>query len=289
MNTIIQNNIVCLRIRTFKTFKFVEIYFEGTKDHLQLPSKVPSRFEKRILDSFYYNNEIVVHVIDSNSAQCQLRNLQNILTDGMWLSESDWIPHGGCTEAKVPFISAVYGIPIRHYLTVAKYWRLIHERLGLSIYDAPIVVYHGTSKEYVKSILKDGLKPFDGMFGTGVYFGSFWKAYRFATLTQDYRDRDGAIFRCYAFWKRVYIRNHYAPECPCCGVPNYADHKQSWRSRNVDALYMYPMEYKNKWIVKNEEWCALDDSMVCYDTVAYSSRPIKDVTYNPWDRTVQIL
>lgn len=286
-----QNNIICLRIRSFKTYKFIEIYFEGISQqngYLQLPTQLPTRFEKRILDTLWYK-EATVFVIQSNATNCQRRNRENILADGMWLTESDWIPHGGCAEANVPFLSVVYGIPIRNYTVAAKYWRLIHERLAINYYDAPIVVYHGTAKEYVKSILKEGLKPFEGMFGLGVYFGSFWKAYRFATLTQDYQDREGAIFRCLSFWKRVYVRNHGPPECPCCGMPNYADHKQEWLKRNVDCLYMYPLQYKSKWIVKNEEWCAPNDEMICYDTIAYTERPIKNVTYNPWDRTVQIL
>jgi hypothetical protein len=75
--------------------------------------------------------------------------------------------------------------------------------LGLSLDDDPIIVYHGTAKDNVKMISKEGLKPSMGMLGHAIYLGSFWKAYRYAIMNVDFALRPGALFRVMGFWPRV--------------------------------------------------------------------------------------
>jgi hypothetical protein len=220
------------------------------------------------------------------------RTKENILKDGVWLVESDWLPKGGVPAANVPFIATFFGIRVQGTERLRKEWSEIQEKLEMKKEDAPIVVYHGTSKDYIKSILENGLKPSYGMFGDAIYFGSFWKSYRFACLTQDYQDRHGAIIRCLCFWTKTYLRNHdISPTCMCgnCkGVPTYADHLQQWAKTGADNVMLYPVILNGSWMIRNEEYAALTDSKVVLDTIGFAKRTTKD-NYEPWDRRVSIL
>lgn len=41
----------------------------------------------------------------------------------------------------------------------------VYTALKVNLYDDPIVVYHGTSKSNVKTIVQESMKPSQGMFG----------------------------------------------------------------------------------------------------------------------------
>jgi len=276
--------ILCVRKRSLLGHSFLEVFVQGSP--LRAPHDFPARFKGRVLrHAVLYH--WTVYEIQSDSQNCAQRNKQNIEKDGIWIIESDWIPHGSVPD-KVSGRSVLFGIPIQgfHQITF-EIWRNIQIYFGVNPHEAPISVYHGTDKQFLKSILQQGLRPSYGMFGNGVYFGSFWKAFRFATLTQDYKKRSGAIFRCLAFWKTVYIRNHYPAQCSCCTGKTYADHKGAWLASGKDVLYLYPtMLDSEKWAVKNEEWFVPQADKVFLDAFAYAERSTE--AYDPWARDICI-
>ena len=279
-------NPLFIRKRCLLGNSFLEVFVVWRAGSLQLPTEMPSRFKGRILRHAIVQS-FMVYEIQSDSQTCAQRNRQNIVQDGFWIIESDWIPHGGIPEKNIPGRSVLFGLPVTVSMTF-ELWRNIQLQFQVEPYDAPITVYHGTDKQFTKSILQQGLKASFGMFGTGIYFGSFWKAFRFATLTQDYEKRSGTIFRCLAFWRSVYIRNHTLPQCACCGpAKTYADHKGTWLSSGKDVLYLYPVMLDDKkWAVKNEEWFTPKADKVFLDSFAYAERPDGPggAAHDPWAR-----
>jgi hypothetical protein len=219
----------------------------------------------------------------------------------MWISIGDTIPRGQ--------ISNVYGFHLhkRVHETLTKFSAEIHAAAAAAAaaaangpsapngpstptaYLRPHVVYHGTHRDTLKQILHEGLRPTFGMLGHAIYFGSFWKAFRFATLTQDYKKRPGAIMRYYAFWPNIYMRNLYGPcKCSKCSSSLFAgcliaDHVCEW-SKHAPAVMVYPEANKP---ISNEEFASLDDSMVLLDSVAYATATTDH--HEPFNRSLQIL
>lgn len=331
----------CVRVRNVSGNEFLEVFAEGTPRGLRLPERLPPRFANRVIKTLQvaavpcgpcgpygppYRPAlpavVTVHVVNSvASAACGVRTKANILSDGMWLVESDWIPKGG-VPGHVPGVATAFGVPVYGFeaATMAA-WRAINDALHVDALQAPIVVYHGTAKDSVKKIVKETLQPTFGMFGTAVYFGSFWKAYRFAVLTQDYADREGATFRCLAFWRHVHVRNSTTrPTCDCTtcnGAVTYSDHLATWtRKRGIsgipaDAVLLLPVappptthgQSGPKGSVRNEEYAALTAERVHLDGVGFVKRRLGPTTvaavaavaaiaasqfYDPWDRSVCI-
>lgn len=72
------------------------------------------------------------------------------------------------------------------------------------------VMYHGTSSEAAESIVRTRLRagPTPAMLGVGVYFGTFWKACRYAMFenTRDWAERKdrlrGSVLRCIVRMKK---------------------------------------------------------------------------------------
>lgn len=82
------------------------------------------------------------------------------------------------------------------------------------------------------------------MLGTAIYFGSFWKAYRYAVMDSEWTPRVGAIFRVLAFWPRMFLDiPGCRPKCSCKECMAYAkvhgpdavswasDHLQTWSQK----------------------------------------------------------
>jgi hypothetical protein len=112
-----------------------------------------------------------------------------------------------------------------------------------------MVVYHGTHKDSMASILHEGLKASFGMLGTAVYLGSFWKAFRFQALTQDYKNDLELFADITLFWPTLVIRETYGP-CACCASP-VSDHTSVWKTI-ASAVFVKPGKH-----IKNEEFaCA---------------------------------
>lgn len=288
-----------LRIRTFKSISFLEVFFVFETNRFVAATHVP-RFDNRCtrIDSLAVGTTIMI--VDSKaSPSCNLRTRDNLVADGIWCVESDWTAKGGYpghrfppvdTKIHIPYVSTLFGLPIQPPMDPATFSGVVHavSAATKTVFQQPIVLYHGTAKEFAKHILKGGLKPSFGMFGTAVYLGTFWKAYRFATLTQDYTARHGAIFRILAFWTSSVCRNATSPACfcPACGgKPTYADHLETWK-RTAPAVWIYPEERNGKFVVRNEEHACADTSLLLLDSVAYATRCADQ--HNPWDRSLVV-
>ena len=229
-----------------------------------------------------------------------LRTQKDICSDGTWACFADLQPKGGSPTGHKPAVKykAVFmGLEIDPFVYRLLYWhkKCIYDyanSIGFhcALSDEPRVVYHGTARENVKSILKNGLELTFGMFGQAIYFGSFWKAVRFATLTQEYEKRPGSILRCYSFWSaRPVFRFLACDPCACekCAsrdTPStrIADHLGLWKSSS-DFVVAYP-ELNGP--IKNEEYACADKSSIFIDTVGHIVSP--NEYHEPWARNILI-
>jgi hypothetical protein len=111
-------------------------------------------------------------------------------------------------------------------------------------------MYHGTAECNVDTIKASGLQPHAGMLGFGVYLGTFWKATRYACLTQSYKPQSGSVFRVFAFPTNL-IELPSTWKCDCgCLTPEIADHKGALKH----DIHLSQSHLKRDGRVKNEEW-----------------------------------
>jgi hypothetical protein len=289
-----------------KTFLEFYLYWDGS--YLTWPHERVARFEKRILKehtldpsqwtSSYldpnYESSITLLFVDSTATtKVVKRTKEDIQNDGIWSVYDDTVPKGNFSDPsqniEVESQSTLYGIPIDPNI-----WRILcfglKHMYGTSpwsecrIQEDPLVVYHGTDKQIVPSIIKEGLKPTFGMLGTGIYFGTFWKSFRFATRTQDYVKREGAILRCFAFWTSMAYKTGRSDSCACkeCAKALKVRSKQKredaiFKTRFCDHQALLLKFYEAVRAlpeagspIKNEEYVCLNNSKVYMDTVAYA-------------------
>jgi hypothetical protein len=270
---------ICYRVRTFQHWRFVEVFVEYHNGVFVLPKDLPTRFQGRATprgESFF---EI------ASEAKVSLRKKETF-GDGVWIVESETIPQGGLPELDVPYLCTYFDTPVHANIP----WTFLANLANVNAYDAPVALYHGTARESVKTILKEGLKPTFGMFGPCVYLGTVWKAYRFASMTQDYIGRAGALFRVLSFWKKPVIRSALKdPRCHCdtCnGKVTYSDHLATWKSSG-DCVYFFPVKLNGTFVVKNMEVAGIDTSKLLLDTVCCVAP--KEGFYEPTERTVFVL
>ena len=307
-----------IRLRKVKLYTFVEFFLEYKNQRLCLPSAIVPRFQSRVkVDTKLQVNqwgpdfskgsediklvngitqyqtlvkpiELQVNLVQSEYQGVAKRTLNDIQLNGSWVTYNDTFPKGGPLG---PYVASLFGLPIDNDVHRILYkWTLrdIYTFVDLNVEQDPIVVYHGTAKENTASILANGLKPSFGMLGTAIYYGSFWKAFRFATLTQDYKRRKGAILRIYAFWNSTHILTKHSGPCLCetCLRSNTAfltDHKGLWTIFG-DSVLAIPFEGGP---LKNEEYASLDDSKICIDSIAYAESQTEK--HEPFCRTLNIL
>lgn len=305
---------------------FIEFYVQSSKTgFLTWPTQSLPRFENRIVyEHILQVNELGPNLCIPGSCQqyyigvrppsvnvqlyicctssvaptiIQKRTKADILSDGFWITYHDTIPKGQPYEAK----AVVFGVPIDAYLhqilfkQMSLLYSVCHSTWpDTSIDYDPYVVYHGTSKANVKSIVGQGLKPSFGMLGQAVYFGTFWKAYRFAVRTQDYKLREGSVFRCYAFWnKKLAFRTMLSSPCQCeackamgsCPQTRIADHLGQWASLKHYIAVLAIAEPSGP--IKNEEYASIDDSHVLLDTVGHCIATTEH--HEPLSRSFEIL
>lgn len=243
-----------------------------------------------------------------------LRTKNDIERDGVWATFSDCVPRGGspdiagheehmallescgkfnalaseswptvehrATFMGIPMHSMIYRLLYAHIDEIYEMARA--SGLDVSKESDPRVVYHGTSQESLKSILSHGLRTTYGMFGPAVYFGTFWKASRFAYMTQDYQKRPGSILRCLAFWPKPALWSIRSDRCLCAqcyGLKGHADHLGLWKEKSNWVL-AYP-EIGGP--IKNEEYAAVDDSKIFIDIIG--SIVCTSENHEPWLRT----
>jgi hypothetical protein len=280
------------RKRQYQDKVFLEFYLCMDSSVLDLPKTLPKRFEGRIIKSFSIQvsslcgSDIVSCVlVDSKAPGVMKQTLQDIVTNGVWACYQDTIsrgsyaspgdkapPNSGNQEIVRGFPS-FFGIPIHASIYFKLYNGLVetYSILNLNLSHEPYIVYHGTARSIVPEILKKGFLSTFGMLGQAIYFGTFWKAFRFATRTQDYTKRPGAILRLYAFWNKVHVRTLDSDYCNCAKCIHapqtdsrrLADHDSLWASFG-DAVHVVaggPL--------KNEEYACLNDEKLCIVSVAH--------------------
>lgn len=243
-----------------------------------------------------------------------LRTKEDIERDGVWATFSDCVPRGGSPDIAgheehmsllescgkfnevfkeswptVEHRSIYMGVPINSLVYRVLYAHIdelysLAESSGLQVSKEsdPRVVYHGTAQDSLKSILHNGLRTTYGMFGSAVYFGSFWKAARFAYMTQDYQRRTGSILRCLAFWPKPALWSIRSDRCLCAqcyGLKGHADHLGLWKEKSHWVL-AYP-EFGGP--IKNEEYAAINDSKIFIDTIG--TIVCASENHEPWLRT----
>jgi len=274
--------LIYCRLRRIPQADFVEIYVHSVSEALELPKAPVKRFHGRssqVLPGLYK--------VDSCAFDVQTRRLADIRSHGAWISFGDLALRGSTPtqEAKATY----FGLEISE-ATVQYLWanKGLIETVGPV---GPMAVYHGTDKANVKDILRDGFHQSFGMLGTAIYFGSFWKAFRFATLTQDYEPRSGAVLRCYASWPSVKVLDGQS-KCTCSlccsrcpGGNPQADHEALWAESHT-AVAAVPLASWPKGI-KNEEFACRDSSTIHVDSVAF----VKSSTehHEPYNRSLCIL
>lgn len=257
---------IYVRLRTIASREgFLEFYLCYKDGALRLPEEKVERFEGRThwrTDLDFDNQMIVVNSIPGAVTK---RTDASIRSEGAWCTDGDLRPLGG--------VPCYFGVHIRG-TGASLDVRPLYKALGLNIRSEPWVVYHGTAKTNVKSILEHGLMPSYGMLGHAVYTGSFWKAFRFATLSQTYEPRPGSIMRCYAFWKTNVLRPTYMRDpCKCSECilkhkpDSNCDHLAVWKKYG-DSVMAYPMDGSS---LKNEEFACPDGSSLSIDSVAYAT------------------
>lgn len=283
---------------------FLEIFLVLTRDKtLGLPEVAIAKFEARILGRYVWQGPrgpLTIAIVNSSPfSEPMMRTHTSLLADGIWATFSDTKPKGFVpatpTTAAVSARAVVFGVPVSTIVSEAfmplaatqQIYALVSAKVpDLNHSNDPIVVYHGTAKESAPGIFKLGLRPTFGMLGTAVYFGSFWKAFRFATRTQGYELREGAILRCLAFWRAVHVKTGLDKPCACekccLKAPNcIVDHLGSWALK-YEAVVVLPQST----IVKNEEYASPDASLVVVDSYGYAASTSKH--HEPCNRDVHI-
>ena len=246
---------------------------------LDLPLDPVARFEGRIVKSCTLSGPIRLCATSSAAPPgIQKRTFADIHKDGFWAVYHDSVPKGGPIG---PSVAVVFGIPVAARVHTALYHGIVEAYAAVrdiwpdvSIEHDPWAIYHGTAKSSLGSIMKEGLKPSFGMLGHAVYLGTFWKAFRFATLTQDYQKRPGAVIRVLGFWtKKLGYRTQFNDPCRCsrCGPKGcpLADHEARWHTLfGHTAVWAIPYAGGP---IKNEEYACIDTTTLLMDTVGYAT------------------
>ena len=278
--------ILC-RKRSAPNGAFLEFFVKFTSGCLECPRDI-GRFKGRISAS-YDLGLIQLHLTDSKASGITKKSRADIEKNGTWIAYGDCLLRGGYPG--IMSKSVYFGIPIE-----AASREAIHENIfelyrfasktwpECNIQNEPYVVYHGTARDSVKSIFDNGLQPHPGMLGRAIYFGTFWKAWRFSCMTQDYAARPGAIIRCYAFWRQPVIKTSESDKCMCpeCNGQKEppVDHLALW-SKIGDCVIAGPTQ-----VLKNEEYACLTNEKIVIDSVGHSTKSTQH--HEPLDRSFVI-
>jgi len=275
-----------------KPGSFLEFYVGLSCNGLTFPFEPIKRFVGRELQTYNLQCGIytctLITVKSEAPTRPQKRTLESI-KDGIWITYMDTVPKGHYKDQAVgrsTYFSVQIDPTIQHVLEsgYAQIYAAIEaEWPDCSKKNEPYVVYHGTAKSSVASIFEEGLKPSFGMLGTAIYFGSFWKAFRFSTLTQDYKPRHGAILRCFVFCVLPYVRSDSSRGCACkkCGSKiGIEDHMGLWQKMSNFVMCLPGKT------IKNEEYATPDFSNCLIESVAYAKCQTEH--HEPFNRTLQI-
>ena len=257
---------------------FVEFFLTPNESgHFDLPVAPVARFEGRVSNVVVVPHQYEIRATSSTWTGLQKRTRPDLFKDGFWATYHDVVPKGGPIG---PSLAVIYGVPVSPGLYQNLYHgiKVIYEGLkttwpDVDLVNDPWVVYHGTAKTNIGSIAKSGLRPSFGMLGTAVYFGTFWKAWRFATMTHTYEKRPGAIYRVLGFWNgRMHYRTQACEPCLCARCPRgtpLADHEARWAHVwQKKAVWAIPYAGGP---IKNEEYACADSTTFVLDSYAYAN------------------
>jgi len=278
---------ILFRQRTHKQLEWKEYYFEINSNRLCLPQTMPIRFQNRSREC-----SVGFEVFSANFNE-PIKISQSSI-ESVWLCKFDCERSGDILDEK---------IGKRQFFNVT-----IDEESAKKVLEQsnsknePICVYHGTSEINKNSIVKDLiLTPTNGMLGSAIYVGTFYKACRFAMYDQAYERRKcGYIFRLLAFPKSIVVfpRDGWICNCETCKNFNrpISDHNGEWKKYGdcAHAKISTSKEIcKNgspKMDLRNEEW-ALNHTVlqIIVQYAEFDQDSFRENHYDPYNRSVKIL
>jgi len=303
--------------KLYHFIEFLAYYNEHSKHFTIFRNSKSKRFEGRIVHSFEYASRVQVCLVKSELRRKETLTKEQLIQYGIWTVYHDWCPLGVPPSG----FPNVYGMPIQKdlYTNHLPLWHRVYREFttndaNIDILQEPRVVYHGTSRDALDWILRSELKPSFGMLGTAIYFGSFWKSFRFATRTQTYERRPGAIIRCYAFWDTMYLKSRQDPSCLCekCQksvrrrgiakiekerlllVTKLCDHTMLWNTtKQCEAVHVKPIDLTENDVqrglrspIQNEEYACIDASSISIESIAFATSTTEH--HEPLNRSVSI-
>jgi len=241
---------------------------------LSLPEALPSRYLGRAA-SFtlpVYGGVSCFQVTSLAAPESQHTTHAGLLSGaGVWVTHDDMTPRGGFAPAGLQPLRHFFGVRIDESsaLALSGVDPTLRARARVLV-PPPLSLYHGTEESSCASIMGAGLRETFGMLGTGVYLGTFWKAARFACLTQDYQRRHhGCVLRVLAFVTSVRALPQSGWTCGCvrCAgdacAATVSDHLGVWRQQGCDALHalastdacgVRARDGAPRFLLRNEEW-----------------------------------
>ena len=224
--------------------EFHEYLLVPRDGQLCLPKCLPDRFKLRVK-----NHAANFTEVDSRHHGIMKLKRSDILQgNGIWIVSDDCKARGGYGE--IPHKRQFMNISIDEDAANA-----IELHASNNSYVKPLSIYHGTSRTAEESIMRGSLHPsLKGMLGSGIYCGTFWKAVRFACMSQDYHHRDGIIIRLLCFPQATAKFPNKDWVCPCGNClkaqkkSRVSDHDGLWKEF-ADSAHVSSCDE-----IKNEEW-----------------------------------
>lgn len=209
----------------------------GGGEALALPAALPARFAARVVREWDTAGGRVTQVASAPHVGLPMRRRDDLLSAGVWAVDDDLEEHGAIPGLGVPGVACVLGVRVDPRAGAA--WRAARGALPPGDV-APVAVYHGTGEEGLRGVAETGrLRPAPGMLGDAVSVGTFWKATRYAAMTQAHERRArGAVVRAYLDPGRVKVLDGRGEPCPCdrCAAERARRAEQVARER-LDPAY----------------------------------------------------
>jgi hypothetical protein len=300
---------IVARIRESNQIYFLEflLVFDTSKNMLSLPIVLPERYANRISNNFKLDNVniyVVKSCYDNEILSIDLQLLKK--NNGIWVIKNDFEKKGGFGDL-MNGIAQFMSVPIDDFslLLINKTYSCLFEHFKkfYTTFINPISLYHGTSLENIKNIKEHGLQVSkDGMLGSAIYFGTFWKACRFSSKTQDYKDIDnGCIIRTIVLTEFIQIvpRNNWKCECKKCfelgtnawGV-DICDHDSKWKKTHdgIHAQVIPNLCIQQKCALRNEEWAVKETvGLILTHFAQIDNSTLPKPHYDPFWRKTKIL
>jgi hypothetical protein len=260
---------------------FLEFLIVPFETKFILPKQFPSRFENRIKTKKTLVNFGDVYIVNSspfpNPENTTYKKL--IESEGVWVVANDFLKKGEIQSENIPGKRSFMGIEINEECGNLIECFCFLEKISTSF---PLSLYHGTkfTQDIHNSILKEGLQESQGMLGSCVYVGTFWKSCKYAAFTKDYHAQEGYLYRTLVMTSRIESFPRAGWECQCCNK-NIADHCGLWKLI-FDGVHVKNENEKGK--LKNEEW-GIKDRFVFITHFA----KIIPYEYSPFKRNMRIV